>query len=236
MGAVDPVQFLPAALLAAVFVWYIRAAAVPPPPEQSAANCAAPSYASDQLVCADPALLALDRRMARLLAAAGSAAQASQLHWFEPQQVWFRRRSRCAFSERQAACLRAAYSERIALLSALDGPAAGQGRPALTAICTNAPWGNGPVRLYGSHASPLTIEDSRGRALVVAAPSSLGMTGGPFFTSSGKTRGSGWNLSRAARFAAGSFTISAQERWPRLGILHSEWPWHPPNGFRRRLQ
>jgi uncharacterized protein len=169
VGAISPVRFLAAALAAAVWGWCARAAAVPPPPDQSAADCAAPTYASDQLVCADPALLALDRRMVELLAAAGSAAPAAALHWFEPQQVWFRRRSRCAFSERHAACLRAAYRERIDLLSALAGRGADQDRAALPAICTNAPWGNGPVRLHLGEQAPLTIEDGRGTVLVVAS-------------------------------------------------------------------
>ncbi|WP_143593627.1 hypothetical protein [Synechococcus sp. 1G10] len=143
---------------------------MPPPPEQSAANCSTPTYASDQLVCADPALLALDHRMVRLLAAASSSVPASLLHWFEPQAVWFRRRSRCAFSDRHAACLRAAYRERIEILSALAGRAASQWRPAaLPVVCNTAPWGNGPVRLHSSHEGPLNIEDNRGTVLVVAS-------------------------------------------------------------------
>jgi hypothetical protein len=107
--------------------------------------------------------------MVDFLAAASSAAPASALHWFEPQQVWFRRRSRCAFSERHAACLRAAYRERIEVLSALAYRASEQGRPALPAICNNASRGNGPVRLLLGEQAPLIIEDRRGTVLVVAS-------------------------------------------------------------------
>jgi uncharacterized protein len=163
------VKVLSALLAAVVWGWCPVAAAVPPPPEQSAANCSTPTYASDQLVCADPALLALDRRMARLLAVASPAAAAAPLHWFEPQDVWFRRRSLCAFSPRHAACLKAAYGERIDLLSALADRASEQGRPALPAICNDAPWGNGIVRLHLDQQAPLTIEDGRGTVLVVAS-------------------------------------------------------------------
>ncbi|WP_255094061.1 hypothetical protein [Synechococcus sp. J7-Johnson] len=143
--------------------------AVPPPPEQGTANCSNPTYASDQLVCADPDLLALDRRMVVLLAEASPAGPGSPLHWFEPQPDWFRRRSLCAFSERHAACLIAAYSERIDLLAALAGRASGQTRPAFLATCPGAPWGNGPVRLHQPDPSPLSIQDGRGRLLVLAS-------------------------------------------------------------------
>jgi hypothetical protein len=51
----------------------------------------------------------------------------------------------------------------------LAGRASDQDRPAPPAICTNAPWGNGPVRLYlGKPATP-TIEDVPGTVLVVAS-------------------------------------------------------------------
>jgi uncharacterized protein len=129
----SPVEVLPAVLAAAAWSCCAVAAAVPPPPEQSTANCATPTYASDQLVCADPALLALDRRMARLLANASSAAPHAALPWFEPQDAWFRRRGLCAFSPRHAACLKAAHGERIDLLSALADWPSDQGRPALPA-------------------------------------------------------------------------------------------------------
>ncbi|MFQ6537810.1 MULTISPECIES: hypothetical protein [Aphanothece] len=106
--------------------------------------------------------------MVDLLAVSSSAAPAPGLHWFEPQQEWFRRRSRCAFSARHAACLRAAYTERIELLSAQAGRSASQGPPGRPAICHDAPWGNGHVRLHGGDERPLTIADWRGTVVVVA--------------------------------------------------------------------
>jgi hypothetical protein len=144
------------------------AGAIPPPPEQSAANCDTPTYASDLLVCADRGLLALDHKMVGLLAGR-SAPPKPALHWFEAQEVWFRRRSLCAFSERHAACLRAAYTERIDLLTALAGAPSGQRSIPLDAICPSAPWGSWAVRLNAPDRGPLTIEDGRGQILLVAS-------------------------------------------------------------------
>ena len=158
------------ALLAGVFLGgYEPAGALPPPPEQSAANCDRPTYASDQLVCADRGLLALDRKMVALLAADGSAPSPPSVQGFEPQDAWLRRRSRCAFSERHAACLRAAYTERIALLTALRAEEAGLHSARFGAVCPDAPWGNGIVSLHASDRGPLTIADGRGRMLLVAS-------------------------------------------------------------------
>jgi len=158
------------ALLAGFFLsGYEPAGALPPPPEQSAANCDRPTYASDQLVCADRVLLALDRTMIALLAADGSAPSPPAVHDFEPQEAWLRRRSRCAFSERHAACLRTAYTERIALLTALRADGAGPRSGSFSAICPDAPWGNGIVRLHASDRGPLTIADGQGRVLLVAS-------------------------------------------------------------------
>jgi hypothetical protein len=157
------------ALLAGVFLgWFEPAGALPPPPEQSAANCDRPTYASDQLVCADRGLLALDRKLVALLAADGSAPSPS-VHGFEPQDAWLRRRSRCAFSDRHAACLRAACTERIALLTALRADGTGLRSASFAAVCPGAPWGNGIVRLRASDRGTLSIADGRGRMLLVAS-------------------------------------------------------------------
>jgi uncharacterized protein len=165
-----PRSWVLVALLAGVFLGgYEPAGALPPPPEQSAANCDRPTYASDQLVCADRGLLALDRKMVALLAADGSAPSPPSLHGFELQDAWLRRRSRCAFSERHAACLRAAYTERIALLTALRTDGAGLRSGSFGAICPDSPWGNGIVLLHASDRGPLTIADGRGRVLLVAS-------------------------------------------------------------------
>lgn len=63
---------------------------MPPTPEQGAADCARPTYASGQLVCADPELRILDHRMIALPGAASTAAPAQPLYGFEPQPAWFR--------------------------------------------------------------------------------------------------------------------------------------------------
>lgn len=92
------------------------AAAIPPPVEQETADCRSPVFATDQLVCGDPALRALDSRLAEVLATTAEPAS----RWFEPQRQWFLRRSRCAFAEDHAACAEAAYRDRLALLRPLD--------------------------------------------------------------------------------------------------------------------
>lgn len=91
--------------------------AVPPPVPQNdphmVANCRAPSYASDQLVCGDPRLLALDRQLAALLPVPDLPAFA-----VEDQQAWFSRSRACAMQADHPACLGAAYRERIATIHA----------------------------------------------------------------------------------------------------------------------
>jgi uncharacterized protein len=94
-----------------------QAPPVPPTAEQHTADCRAPVFATDQLVCADPALRALDSEVATLLAEAGPPAAS---RWIEAQEQWFLRRSRCAFAADHRACTEAAYRERLALLRPLD--------------------------------------------------------------------------------------------------------------------
>lgn len=108
-----------ALLLLALAPAAIRAAqgppAVPPPAEQLTANCVAPVFASDQLVCADPELRALDDQLRKILAVrAGMQGEGLA----ESDYQWFLRRSRCAFQEAHRACLLQAYQERLALLQA----------------------------------------------------------------------------------------------------------------------
>jgi uncharacterized protein len=88
-----------------------RAAAIPPPPYQTTADCAAPTYAVDMLVCGDPVLRGLDAQLARLLATPGACAAET-----ETQTDWFRRRSLCAFETDAYRCVEAAYRARIAAL------------------------------------------------------------------------------------------------------------------------
>lgn len=96
----------------------VQVAAVPPPIPQRVADCAAPTYASDQLVCGDEGLLALDRQLATLLAAGPASAEVA----IEPQDDWFRRSRMCARRADHKLCLAAAYGERIAILEALARP------------------------------------------------------------------------------------------------------------------
>jgi uncharacterized protein len=110
---------LSAILLADPAESFGQASPVPPPVEQMRANCSAPTYASDMRVCGTPELLALDETMALLLARAGAEAIEPPSAWIEGQAAWFRRRSLCAMQARQDACLRAAYRERITVLSVI---------------------------------------------------------------------------------------------------------------------
>jgi uncharacterized protein len=109
------VTVLPAALLALLLG---APPAVPPPVEQSSADCARPVYASDQLVCGNGDLRRLDDELAALLAGRPEPSGP----WIEPQADWFRRSRTCAFSARHAACLEAAYRERIGLLRSASQP------------------------------------------------------------------------------------------------------------------
>jgi uncharacterized protein len=100
---------LPAALLALLLG---APPAVPPPVEQSSADCARPTYASDHLVCGNADLRRLDGELVTLLAA---GPEPSGL-WIEPHYDWLRRSRMCASLAGHAACVRAAYRERIGLL------------------------------------------------------------------------------------------------------------------------
>lgn len=95
-------------------------AAVAPPTNQTSADCAAPTYATDMLVCDDPQLLALDAELARLWAEADPGGDPVAA---EAQAAWFRERSLCAFEEDHRGCAEAAYRARIEVLRG------GAGRP-----------------------------------------------------------------------------------------------------------
>ncbi len=97
-------------------------AAVPPPPGQVHANCTAPVYATDHLVCQDEALLQLDRQMAALLEQQTPSSAMSGGRWLESQDAWFRRRSLCASRTDHRACAEAAYRERLQVLATVLQP------------------------------------------------------------------------------------------------------------------
>jgi uncharacterized protein len=105
----------------AAVVWLVAScqdsASIAPPTEQMTADCAAPTYATDMLVCEDPDLSALDEEVARLWTerAAGSGGDAAAV---EAQASWFRERSLCAFEADHRGCALAAYQARLAELRA----------------------------------------------------------------------------------------------------------------------
>lgn len=141
-------------------------AAVPPPLGQQTADCARPTYATDQLVCTDAALRVLDTRLARLLAARGRAVPPASL-WLEDQEAWFKRRSRCAFLADHRGCAAAAYQMRLAELRALASPPVAGSRlrcvPDLAAAIT-------AVGGFGQRS----LLDRDGRVALVAFPAGRG--------------------------------------------------------------
>lgn len=135
-------------------------APVPPPLAQLGADCIRTQYASDMLVCGDAGLSALDAKVAGLAAAAGRTATDAVL---EDQAAWMRRRSLCAFKADHRACLLAAYTDRLAALTA--GPAVAT----QTWQCSGAWQGRRLTISAPVIGQPLTIrEDSR--LLAIATP------------------------------------------------------------------
>jgi uncharacterized protein len=167
--------------------WWLQSApspisdahAIPPPPVQAVADCERPTYASDQLVCADARLLSLDRELRDLLAMVDLPSRVAPTSLVEPQEAWFRRRSLCAFSETHAACLNAAYSERIAVLTAVNLASAAVTRGAEAATCDNAPWGSRDVLIRRNSRHTATVMDARATVLGVAFTSAHGSDWSP---------------------------------------------------------
>lgn len=110
-------------IVAAALSLTLQQSAIPPPVEQFTANCAAPVYASDRLICADSELLDAELRIAELWRSAQPVWLPGP--WLEQQNAWFRRRALCAFKKRHRECLAGASTERIAVLSAATGRPAG---------------------------------------------------------------------------------------------------------------
>ncbi len=100
----------------------VEPAPIAPPIDQLSADCNHSVYATDQLVCADRDLRALDRDVAE------KATQAQQRYllpegaWFEDQQAWFKRRSLCAFQLDHRGCAAAAYRTRLFELDGVLSP------------------------------------------------------------------------------------------------------------------
>jgi uncharacterized protein len=169
-----------AAVVQVIALGTVPVAAVPPPPEQVAANCEAPTYASDMLVCADADLRALDARMREAWAAVDFAGVVAPAAWVESQDAWFRRRSLCAFAERHADCLQAAYVERIAVLEALRRITLRSPRQGMEVSCPAAPWGHAQVRVRAPESGALAIEDGAAHVLAAATPANADGTWTPY--------------------------------------------------------
>ena len=155
------------------------AQAIPPPPVQSVADCGRPTYASDQLVCSDAELLALDRELGHLLATVDLTTRVVPASLVEPQEAWFRRRSLCAFSERHADCLKAAYSERIAVMTEVGRASTAATERPKPATCRDAPWGSSHVLVRLTSEQAATVVDMEGRVLAVAFAAARGSDWSP---------------------------------------------------------
>ncbi len=156
-----------------------QAHAIPPPPVQTVADCDRPTYASDQLVCADAELLALDRELGKLLATVDLTTRVAPVSLIEAQEAWFRRRSLCAFLERHAACLKAAYSERIAVITAVGSASTEATQRSEPATCRNAPWGSSYVFIRRTSDQTATVTDMQARVLAVAFVAARGSDWSP---------------------------------------------------------
>lgn len=136
---------------------------VPPPPEQIGADCARPVYASDQLVCSDPLLRALDALNVQRSAQIDAAALGNAVHIESPAD-WFRRRARCAFDNRHPACLVDAYRDRLLVLSTLTGTQSIERK----LVCRDA-WAGRDLRVAIAATGAMRVTDA-GRAFAVATP------------------------------------------------------------------
>lgn len=113
------------ALFAAALAVAPAAHAVPPPPEQVSADCSTPTYATDQLVCGDAELRAMDAAMVQALGKVSPGLLDNPPPFVESQTAWFKRRSMCAFDADGRACTQDAYAERLAVLGELAVAGAG---------------------------------------------------------------------------------------------------------------
>ncbi len=102
-------------LILLVMVCAGSANAVPPPAFQLTADCNAPVYASDSLVCEDPDLQILDALLASSIAERGNTDSAPEEQGDD--EDWFRRSRLCAFEPDHRDCLVSAYCLRLALVA-----------------------------------------------------------------------------------------------------------------------
>jgi hypothetical protein len=140
-------------------------AAIPPPPEQRTADCTAPTYATDALVCGDATLLETDRELVRLYDAAATTGVRIEGALAESSTDWLRRRSRCAFSPDHRACVVAAYRERMSVVQALLATRAGSAP--LTVRCGTNSWRGRQVHTAAG-LDAMVLSDETGRPVGVA--------------------------------------------------------------------
>lgn len=147
--------------LAAIILLTVQQSAVPPPIEQFTANCVAPVYASERLICSDAELLGAEAQISDLWRAVEP--NWSPGPWLEQQDAWFRRRALCAFQTEHRACLLGANAERVRVLSAA---ARRPGATASAARCT----GNGISQIVSvdRRDQALAAYDQRGLAWLAA--------------------------------------------------------------------
>jgi len=82
-------------------------------------DCASSTGGIDAVICGDPALAALDRKLVDVYAAASKAASSEQKNrLFAEQQSWLVERNRCTGAQDRAVCARDQYTRRIADLQA----------------------------------------------------------------------------------------------------------------------
>lgn len=142
-------------------------APVPPPIEQLTANCAASTYATDQLVCADKELRTQDAMMRRSLGRVDPVLIRGRPPLLESQSDWFKRRSRCAFERSGRLCTLAAYAERARVISAAN---AVPGRDVATMACREQFLRRG-IGWFTANAFVIRDED---RLAAVALPDTRG--------------------------------------------------------------
>lgn len=153
---------------------------IAPPSTQESADCARPTYATDQLVCADPELKALDQALADLLKKVAAQSNLVKQPWLEDQEAWVRRRSLCAFSDDHRGCVRDAYLTRIAELRARFDSRVGW----TTVHCAALPQA---AKYFVADQGLLTIVDDAGVVIISAWPESPSAWT-PFATYRKKTR------------------------------------------------
>lgn len=133
---------------------------IAPPVIQQTADCARPTYATDQLVCADPELRALDQSLAGLV---GQMPAQADIPWLESQDAWLRRRSLCAFKTDHRGCAQDAYQTRIAELEVIAHPRRGETPLRCPSLPTAA-------RYAVTDRDMLMLLDEAGAPLVLAWP------------------------------------------------------------------